>query len=715
MQMKNSLLRHRPSSLLLLPLLLGLAVTARLHAQPAGNPVLLRVAGETYTASQVDDQYHRTTNNSGVSFYSLSRDSALAFLNLFANYRLKVRAAIDAGYNRRPEVARDLESSRLQVAVPPPPAVGFLLERKVVDPAVERIFRRRDDELKIGLIYKSIRGESAADSAAAYASVTGIYTRLQEGVPFEELARDSSDDPATKANGGVLPTWITAGMILPEIENSAYETAPGRVYPGAVRIPGGYVLVKTIDRQPRLKVRAAHILITVPENSTDTINAFARASSALARIRGGEDFAKVAREVSEDRISGANGGDFLSWYTRALGFEVEGREAKLDPIFQTALYKLKKGEVSDLVRTRYGYHIIRVLDSRKPTFEEERETIRTFYKQRLMAGDRDAYIRASVERHGLAVNESVLGQMLAAVNPGGSTADTAWAVGIGPGLRRERLYSFMGQSTTVGAFIDSTQVRPDLRAMALNAQGVRAAVQRMVERDALIEDARNLETEYPAFDTLMREFRDGILIFAIEDSLVWKRVNGGYNDTEGRAYYERNRNRYLTPMRLALTELFVYDEAEAKTSYEQVRVRPAMLDSLAAARTQRQGFRDRRGRWGMSDARNADIVRQVLQRDSAPKPGKLLPPFPYQSGYSIVRVDSVQTPRPMPYEEARPEVQNDYLDELQKRITGEWIAGLRSRYGVTIDERALGTSLRSSGAAPGSGEVRGGSTRRRSR
>jgi type I site-specific restriction-modification system R (restriction) subunit len=88
-------------------------------------------------------------------------------------------------------------------------------------------------------------------------------------------------------------------------------------------------------------------------NSDETANAVTKkkAEDALARVKAGEDFAKVAQEVSQDPGSAANGGD--------LGFFGKG---KMVPEFETAAFALKVGEVSGLVKTTYGYHIIKVTE-----------------------------------------------------------------------------------------------------------------------------------------------------------------------------------------------------------------------------------------------------------------------------------------------------------------------------------------------------------------
>ena len=95
---------------------------------------------------------------------------------------------------------------------------------------------------------------------------------------------------------------------------------------------------------------AAHILFEVTADVTDE-QAKAAAQSAIERINAGEEFAAVAKEVSDDIGSAEQGGD--------LGFAAQG---VYDPAFEDALYALEKGQISAPVRTDYGWHVIKLLD-----------------------------------------------------------------------------------------------------------------------------------------------------------------------------------------------------------------------------------------------------------------------------------------------------------------------------------------------------------------
>jgi peptidyl-prolyl cis-trans isomerase D len=125
------------------------------------------------------------------------------------------------------------------------------------------------------------------------------------------------------------------------------------VKPSEGEIEDYYRLHQDEYQQPK-KVRARHILFRIPANAaTPQIQAIVdRAKNVLNQAQGGEDFAALARKYSED-TSAEKGGD--------LGYF---GQSEMEKPFAEAVFSLKKGEMSDLVRTRFGIHIIKVEDIR---------------------------------------------------------------------------------------------------------------------------------------------------------------------------------------------------------------------------------------------------------------------------------------------------------------------------------------------------------------
>jgi peptidyl-prolyl cis-trans isomerase C len=112
---------------------------------------------------------------------------------------------------------------------------------------------------------------------------------------------------------------------------------------------------KNPDRfQQAESVRAAHILVAVPQGADDKVRAAARAraEAALKAAKAGQDFARLARQYSND-ASAQRGGD--------LGFIPKGQ---MVPAFEAAAFALQPGQISDLVETQFGYHVIKALEKR---------------------------------------------------------------------------------------------------------------------------------------------------------------------------------------------------------------------------------------------------------------------------------------------------------------------------------------------------------------
>jgi peptidyl-prolyl cis-trans isomerase D len=123
------------------------------------------------------------------------------------------------------------------------------------------------------------------------------------------------------------------------------------------------------------QVRARHILIRSSQSGAeaDRAAARARAEAILARVRGGEDFATLARSMSEDASSGPRGGD--------LGYVRRGQRPDA---FEDALFALEDGQVSDVIETAQGFHVLRAEGRREgdvPEAEAKREIAERLYRE----------------------------------------------------------------------------------------------------------------------------------------------------------------------------------------------------------------------------------------------------------------------------------------------------------------------------------------------
>ena len=138
------------------------------------------------------------------------------------------------------------------------------------------------------------------------------------------------------------------------------------------------------------RVRVRHILVkTLPE-----------AKEIKKRLNRGEDFIKLAKKYSISP-SRERGGD--------LGYIERGKVGK--EIERVAFSLKRRGEVSDIVKTNFGYHIIRLEDRKKPhqrTFSEVKEEIRSFLREKKMREVLTAHLKKLREGSKIVINEELL-------------------------------------------------------------------------------------------------------------------------------------------------------------------------------------------------------------------------------------------------------------------------------------------------------------------
>jgi len=196
-----------------------------------------------------------------------------------------------------------------------------------------------------GALADVVRSRSQADSLAR-----ALHARLEAGERFEDLAREFSDDASREEGGEIAP--LEPGETPPEFERMAFATAPGKIAPVFESPLGFHILM----RRSTESLAAQHILIRFQgaRDAPDTlrrtrVEALERAERVLAEVRNpATSFPVAAATYSDDDMTFSKGG--------YLGLFVRGQ---MDPAFEAAAFALANGEISSIVETPYGFHIIR--------------------------------------------------------------------------------------------------------------------------------------------------------------------------------------------------------------------------------------------------------------------------------------------------------------------------------------------------------------------
>lgn len=180
-----------------------------------------------------------------------------------------------------------------------------------------------------------------------------ILQRLKNGEDFAELAKKYSDDPGSASKGGYLGP-MKRGDLVKEFEEVAFLLEPGEIS-DIVRTQFGFHIIK-LDKKRGEKIYPRHILIKLEATPDDEKATVEKLKKIREKILSGEiTFEEAAKKYSQDKTTADKGGD-LGWF-QVDQFQVEE--------FKNTIKHLKVGEISQPVKTKFGYHLIR-LDEHQP-------------------------------------------------------------------------------------------------------------------------------------------------------------------------------------------------------------------------------------------------------------------------------------------------------------------------------------------------------------
>ena len=220
---------------------------------------------------------------------------------------------------------------------------------------------------------------------AAQTKITQIRDALLDGAPFGQLAVRFSDAP--EANQGGDLGWRNVLELNPVFADALADAKPNTLI-GPIRSPGGFHLIAIRDRRGDQEVvvteyKARHILIK-PDAVRTPAKARALADNVRRELETGVAFEDLARRYSEDPLSAAKGGD-LGWV----------RADQLVPRFAEAMTALPLNTLSDVTESRFGFHLIEVLETRQSDISEEqlKNRARRILTERKFSQELDSWLR----------------------------------------------------------------------------------------------------------------------------------------------------------------------------------------------------------------------------------------------------------------------------------------------------------------------------------
>jgi peptidyl-prolyl cis-trans isomerase SurA len=252
-------------------------------------------------------------------------------------------------------------------------------------------------EINLGHILVAVpENASEAQVRELQTKAQGVLERARAGEDFAALARQFSDVPGAGASGGQM--GLRPADRYPSLFVDAVRAVPAGGMASLVRSGAGFHVLKVIEKRQGglpgvdvVQTHARHILLRTGPQLTEA-QARDRLLDYKRRISGGADFAQIARENSQD-TSALRGGD--------LGWTNPGNFV---PEFEEVMNSLAPGQVSDPVVSRFGVHLIQVMQRRqaKLSEREQREMIRNLVREKKLD---EAYLQWAQEVRGKAYVE----------------------------------------------------------------------------------------------------------------------------------------------------------------------------------------------------------------------------------------------------------------------------------------------------------------------
>jgi peptidyl-prolyl cis-trans isomerase SurA len=624
----------------------------------APHDTLARIGGETLSISEYEEMFLRTRLNR-----PHNDEEKREFLTTLTDFRVKLAEAERQGLQDDPDFIGELKEYRDNLAL------SFLYEQRLSEPALRTLYDRRLEEIKIQqLVVKWAAGESnEGDTSMTWEKARVVESIIKgSGLPFDSLVTLYSEDGGKARTQGVIG-WIIAGSTFPWLDDMIYDLKPGQVTPHPLRTVFGYHFFKVLDRKPaRQRLRPAQILYRLDlEQRNDTTAGIAYLNALRDSIQQGlATFEELAARHSQDTVSGPNGGD-LGWMTR--GTNIEGN-------FEDAILSLQVGELSRVIRTPFGLHLVKLLAEEAPEpLEIQKDNLRRIYRNERFATDFLDFTKRLRKQYNYTVNANVVERMLGRIDTSITTSTPGWD----GALTREDRAAFLLRTdvgpVTVDEAVAFIKTEPTVQMRRFTPTLLDTVAVMMADRRIALHESRDFENSLPEFRRLLQEYRATALITRLEEQEIWNTLQP--TETEMQAWWSERRSEFSFPPRVKIAEIFTHTE-KMSLIFKDSLYAGYDFGYLASRYTQRPGYFRNKGEWEFMEYNQNELSRAAATMAV----GQIAGPLPFEGGFSLIKVLEKHGAREQTWEEAKPSVIGMFKSEQATLRRAEWVRELRVRH-----------------------------------
>lgn len=624
------------------------------------DPVVMTVNNEEVTISEFQEIFWKNKKENVTNKEELDE-----YVQLFTNFRLKVEAAEAAGLDTTQKFLNEFNGYKIQLQKP------YLVDTSVTDELMKEAYYRTENELRASHILVGVAQDaSPEDTLAAYNEILDIRNQILNGkIKFADAAVKYSTDPSAKVNFGDLGFFSAFRMVYP-FEDAAYKTKIGEIsMPFRTRF-GYHIVQPTEMRKSRGRVKVAHIMVVTKKNASaqDLENAEQKINEIYDKLVAGEDFAALVTDYSDDRNSVRKNGE-LEWVEPGKYFKE----------FEEAAFSIEEdGKYTKPVQSPAGWHIIKRLEYQPIDNYEalklelknkiQRDPVRT-------AKTKSSFINKLKSEYAFVKNGKNYDLLLAELKKANEINED-FITGLKDKIGSKELFTYVGITRTIGDFID--YVKPKWKADQILKidDFMSAQFNNYVTYDMTEFEKTQLERKYPKYKSLLKEYRDGILLFEINDQKVWSYA---IKDTAGlRKFYEANKENYMWNDRVDAQIFTSKNKKVIKQAYKLVKKGEIRNDSIV-------NYLNRDSQLNISFESGRFEVGKNEILDSYDFAAGLNKPILLNGKYVLVKIDKEIPAEPKKLKEAKGAITADYQEYLEDK----WLSELKATYEVTIFKENL--------------------------
>ncbi|WP_438969279.1 peptidylprolyl isomerase [Nonlabens sp.] len=638
--------------------LIVLFFSAGISAQSLKDKTLLTIDGVDFDAGTFMKFYFK---NIDIVQQEEQKD-VNNYLDLYIDYRLKLQQAYELGLDKKESHINDIKGTRASLAQP------YLTDNKVTESLVKEAYEREKEQINAShILIKLSRGASPADTLKAWNRIQDIYDQLKDGADFAALARTKSEGPSAGNEGKV--GWFGPFRMAYEFETASYET-PVNTFSKPTRTDFGYHIVYVNERRPNPgEITVAHIM-TFDKKDSNENTATKRIQELYTQLEQGKRFEELAREFSDDLNSAPRGG-------KLNRFGIGG----IDETFANAAYEIKEiGAYSEPVQTKFGWHIIKLLEKHPLKNFEELEKV---LMDKLKNSPRSRKITESFTNN-LKKQYNVSEKLLLPKEVYSLVEDSLimirkYELNKNLPSNNTRLFHINETNFYVKDFLSYIEKRQlkDATVYSSKIEKLDAFYQSFITDKIIEYYDTNLERDNEDFRFLYNEFKEGFLVFDLIETQVWKKAD---NDSIGqRNYYDTHKESYKWERRIDI-DLTQSISEEVANEVSDMLKKGIAIDSIKA-----QLNVDNKTKVIVSSGKVEETYNRLPEGFDVKLGVSDIYHEDGESFYKVISVKEIVEPTFKTLEEARGRVINDYKQELEKK----WIDNLREGHEIKVHKNVL--------------------------